>query len=83
MCGNTGCPSCNDVGTFELTECPKKVLPNDIWQFIDYADMYEKGIPPEPGGTLDQLHSFNYYCRFIWNEKAIHKAKAGMDMMRF
>ena len=43
--------------------------------------MYEKGIPPEHGGALDQLHAFNFYCRFVWIEKTLHKAQAGMDLL--
>ena len=81
MCNNIGCKHCNDVGTFELTECPKKAITSDIWTFIEYADLYEKGIAPESGGALDQLYSFNVYARFIWNEKAMYKAKAELDAL--
>lgn len=81
LCSNIGCKHCDDIGTFELTECPKKAIPQDIWEFLDYAELYEKGIAPEPGGALDQLHSFNVYARFVWNEKATIKAQAGIGLI--
>ena len=82
VCGNSGkCKYCNDEGRLELTQCPRKAITNDIWQFMDYAELYEKGIPPEHGGALDQLYAFNYYCRFVWNEQALHKAKAHADIL--
>ena len=82
MCGNSGdCKYCDGQGNFELTECPKKVITYDVWQFLDFAELYEKGIPPEHGGSLDQLHAFNYYCRFAWAEQGLHKAQSNADIL--
>ena len=52
-----------------------------MWEYLDYIQMYEKGIPPESGAALDQLHAFNFYSRFVWTEQAMHKAQAGLDML--
>lgn len=32
--------------------------------------MYEKGLPPVSGGTLDQSQWFTNAARFIWGQKA-------------
>jgi len=44
---------------------------------MDYADLYEKGLPPVAGGALDQAQAFLSYCRFVWAEKARHQARLG------
>jgi len=40
---------------------------------IEYAELYEKGIPPMAGGALDQLVVFVDACRCIWREQAYWK----------
>jgi len=37
---------------------------------LDAAELYEKGLPPEHGGTLDQAADFVRAARFVWNEEA-------------
>jgi hypothetical protein len=41
---------------------------------VDAAEMYEKGLPPVHGGTLDQAADFVRACRAVWNEEARCKA---------
>jgi hypothetical protein len=45
---------------------------------IEYADLYEKGLPPVAGGALDQCHAFTDACRFIWREQRHWKNKLGI-----
>jgi len=47
----------------------------DIWETIEYAELYEKGLPPVMGGALDQCHAFTQACRLIWREQGHYKAK--------
>ena len=42
---------------------------------VDAAAMYEKGLPPEHGGTLDQAADFVRACRAVWHEEARVKAE--------
>jgi hypothetical protein len=39
------------------------------WQLIEYAELYEKGLPPIAGGALEQTEYFRRAARFIWNEQ--------------
>lgn len=72
-----GCGACNDAGRFELAECPTAYVDSEIWNAMEYAKLYEKGLPPVAGGSLDQSHWFTAACRAIWNEQAYWKNKLG------
>ena len=48
-----------------------------MWNVIDLAELYAKGIPPLPGGSLNQMHWFNTAARMIWNETQYWKNKRG------
>ena len=39
------------------------------------ADLWSRGIPPTPGGALDQAASFVAMARFAWGEREIWKAE--------
>lgn len=45
--------------------------------FLDYADLFAKGLPPVAGGVLDQAALFVKYARFAWSEKNRNKAALG------
>lgn len=78
VCNNKdseGCYACGGAGHFALTSCPVSFVDAEIWELLGYASMYEKGLPPVNGGTLDQSKWFSEFCRFVWNEQAYHKAK--------
>ena len=76
-CGGRGCDECRD-GRWDLTMCPKRFVTADIWQVVELAELYEKGLPPEPGGSLDQSQSFVQAARFVWSERAHWKNKLGI-----
>jgi len=45
---------------------------------IEFAKLYEKGLPPVAGGILNQTHSFIAAVNFIFAEEAVWKAKLGI-----
>ena len=59
-----------------LTGCPKRVIPAEAWEVLDHAELYAKGLAPEPGGSLDQAACFVSACRFVWAENARIRADA-------
>jgi len=50
----------------------------DIWELIEYAELYKKGLPPVAGGALDQSAGFVAAARFIFGEQDKHKKKLGI-----
>jgi len=58
-----------------LTDCPLDYVTDDIWETIEYAELYAKGLPPIAGGSLDQAKNFTDACRFILSEKSFWKKK--------
>jgi len=58
-----------------VDRCPLKMVPADIWELLEFADLYAKGLPPIAGGTLDQAKGFTQACSFIWREEEYWKAK--------
>lgn len=77
VCDGRGCKECGNVGNQDLTGCPKEQVTSDIWELLDYADMYKKGLPPVQGGVLDQAFSFVQACRFVWYVEEYVKKKLG------
>jgi len=77
-CGGKGCSECNDSGTIKITCCPLELITNDVWEVIEYAELYERGLPPIAGGALDQAQNFLVACRFIFREKSDWKNKLGI-----
>ena len=69
---------CGGHGKIEITCCPLEIIPDDVWDVIDYAELYEKGLPPIAGGALDQAKVFLDAARFIFNEQACWKKKLGV-----
>ena len=78
-CGGGGCDECNR-GEWDLGECPRRFVGpgGEIWEVIEFAEFYEKGLPPVIGGVLDQTRAFVEAARFVWHEQAVYKAKLKM-----
>jgi len=71
-CNGAGCDECQG-GRIEITQCPLEVITPDVWEVMELAQLYEKGLPPVAGGALDQAKSFVEACRAIWNDEAVWK----------
>lgn len=69
ICDGRGCDECGDTGQIELTICPLKFVPADVWELLGSAELYEKGLPPVAGGSLDQAAAFVAACRVVWAEE--------------
>jgi len=66
------------MGKIRITGCPLEMIPPDVWEVIQYAELYEKGLPPIAGGVLDQAKNFIEACRFIFSEQRHWKNKLGI-----
>lgn len=44
---------------------------------MEYAELYEKGIPPVHGGAMDQAYIFTQACRVIWADEGVYKPNLG------
>lgn len=64
-----------DGAEFEIPGCPREMVTGDVWELIQHSRMYEKGLAPLAGGTLDQTRSFTEACGFVWAEEARWKAQ--------
>lgn len=45
-------------------------MPDYIWDVIELAEFFEKGLAPLPGGVISQMSSFLDGCRIYWSERA-------------
>jgi len=77
-CNGAGCEQCDGKGYLDVTMCPQQYVTRDVWQVIEYAALYEKGLPPIMGGVLDQAQIFLAACQFIWAEERYWKSKLGI-----
>lgn len=77
-CGGIGCDKCGDTGRMNIIGCPQMIITPDVWEIIELAELYEKGLPPVAGGSLDQAKSFVSACKFIWSEQQAWKNKLGI-----
>jgi len=59
-------------------QCPLEFIKSDEWEIIQYAKLYEKGLPPIAGGALDQSKCFLDAAGFIFNEFEYWKKKLGL-----
>ena len=73
MCRGLGCDECED-GYFAIAGCPNAYV-RRLLPALRLADMYEKGLPPIAGGTLDQAASFIDFVRQLDYEDALVKAE--------
>jgi len=74
-CGGSGCSECNKEGRIDITGCPLEIIDNEVWEVIEYAELYEKGLPPVAGGALDQARNFIEACGYIFSLRAYLKKK--------
>lgn len=51
---------------------------NPIYQAVQAADLYAKGIPPVSGGSLDQANWFNEFATRMWSDENRLKAELGI-----
>lgn len=56
LCGGGGCDQCSD-GWFVVDGCPNKFC-SDMAYLPQFIDLFQKGLPPVAGGSLDQSQSF-------------------------
>lgn len=77
-CSGAGCEDCDRTGRIQITGCPLEQIGEDVWRVIEYAELYEKGLPPVAGGALDQAHCFIEAARFIMQEQRYWKNKIGV-----
>ena len=50
------------------------ITPN-VWQVIEMAELFYKGLPPVVGGVLDQAATFVHAARFVRAEQEYYKAR--------
>lgn len=67
------CDECGGTGTFDITDCPQRWIDDWVWQMIELAEMYEKGLPPVIGGVLDQTAYFVRFAKQVIDESAQYK----------
>lgn len=77
VCEGGGCRHCDGAGRFDLDECPMIFPGGDVWEAIEFAALYKRGLPPVAGGALDQSRVFVQACRFIWAEQQFWRTKLG------
>ena len=75
---SAGCETCGGEGLIMITGCPLEIITTDVWDAIEYAEFWEKGLPPVAGGSLDQAQNFLIVSRFIFNEQRKYKNKQRM-----
>jgi hypothetical protein len=75
-CDGLGCDDCEKRGYWELDRCPRELVTGDVWDVIEAADLFAKGLPPMAGGTRDQAAAFLTAARIVWAEEARWKAEA-------
>lgn len=74
MCSGEGCQHCND-GDFAVDGCPNAYC-REIAPAIRLIDLYNKGLPPVGGGTLDQSAWFIDAARTLEYEEQLIKAES-------
>jgi hypothetical protein len=52
-------------------------VPPEIWEAVELAEFFEKGLPPLAGGVLDQTDAFLQGCRIFWRERERIRAEKG------
>lgn len=67
------CDACDGSGVFEVICCPLEWIEERIWQMIELAELYEKGLPPVAGGALDQTAYFVRFAKQVMDESAQYK----------
>ena len=71
MCDGRGCDEC-DNGEFQVNECPNKYC-GELVNAIDLFDLYEHGVMPISGGSLDQSVWFVQAAKRFRAEESLAK----------
>jgi hypothetical protein len=71
--GDAGCSECNETGRLQIESCPLELVTPDVWEVVELAEFYEKGLPPVAGGVLDQAAAFIEAAAIVFREKAYWK----------
>lgn len=74
-CSDGSCGDCDVRGKMRITRCPLEYVTPDVLDVIRCAELYEKGLPPVAGGSLDQTRWFVCAADFIFKELAYWKKK--------
>lgn len=59
------CPACGGTGRYSFPGCPLQQLPAQTWEIIELACLWDKGLPPVAGGSMDQSRAFVAAARFV------------------
>ena len=63
------------TGYFNIEDCPKKYIDNDMYKCLRFADLMDKGLPPINGGVLEQSSWFiNFFHTYLY-ENSLAKAE--------
>jgi len=77
-CHGHGCKECRE-GHFEIDGCPNEFC-SSVVDSLDVFDLWEKGMPPIVGGTLDQSVSFVRAAKFFDSEeRRVRNARVSND----
>jgi hypothetical protein len=79
-CDGEGCEEC-DGGHIVIEGCPNTYC-REISNTVGLIDLYEKGLPPVQGGSLDQSVWFVEAAKVLNNEEAKVKAELYADRIR-
>jgi len=77
-CGGTGCSECGNIGSVDIVQCPLEIITADVWELLEYAELYKKGLPPVAGGALDQAKIFTESCRYVFEIESYVRNKLGI-----
>ena len=72
-CNGAGCKECSK-GTIRIYGCPNKEC-SSMYQIVQLADLFKKGVMPVAGGALDQSASFMEAVRFLESSEAQMRAE--------
>lgn len=74
-CEETGCEDCGGLGTFVLTDCPKRFLDVELVQAVKFAEMFANGVPLVAGGVFDQSAWFMAFVDLWQYENGLAEAE--------
>lgn len=74
-CGGRGCEFCADPANLRIEECPMHYVDAGTPMLVRLAELLDHGLPPEPGGALDQTWSFLEAAAFVRSERSRNEAE--------
>jgi hypothetical protein len=76
-CNGEGCDQCAH-GEFRIVGCPNAFC-KDMGPVVELCDLFEEGLPPIAGGSLDQSAWFIEAARRLKNEEARIRKEANAN----